>query len=287
MPELPEVEVVKKSLKSSINNSIIRKVTIKTTKLRYKVSKKEISKVINKKILSVERRSKYLLINLENDLTILCHLGMTGKFFIIRKNKIKKTSFYYQLNKNDIKHNHVIFHMSNSTILIYNDVRKFGFLKIIKSKNIYTSSHLKYLGPEPLSNAFNLKYFTDYIKNKKKTIKDALMDQKFIAGLGNIYVNEILFSSRICPKTKTNRISKLDAKNMIRNTQKILKKSITEGGSSIKNFENSEGKQGIFQQRFKVYGRDEKKCLRIKCGGIIRKTVISNRASFYCKRCQK
>jgi len=288
MPELPEVEVVKKSLKDNICNLSFSKVIINTNKLRYTINKNLHDTIKNKKILSVERRSKYILINLDKNLTLLAHLGMTGKFFLVNKKKQKqKTSFYYEITKKDEKHNHIIFILNDKTQLIYNDVRKFGFIKIISTDKIKSNNHIKDLGPEPLSNKFNFKYFKKYIYNKNKNLKNILMEQKFIAGLGNIYVNEILFMSGLNPKKSIKNINKLEIKKIIISTKKILKKSILEGGSSIKNFSNSDGEIGGFQQLFKVYGREGEKCIKNNCAGVVKKINISNRSTFYCKSCQK
>ena len=288
MPELPEVEVVKRSLKSSIRHLTIKKVTINTNKLRYLIKKKNFNKIINKKILSIKRRSKYILINLSSNLSLLAHLGMTGKFIIENNTGIKnKTSFYYEINKNDQKHNHLIFHLSQNKKLIYNDVRKFGFIKIINSKNIQKNDHIRLLGPEPLSNNFNLKYFKDCIVSKKRKLKDLLMDQKFVSGLGNIYVNEVLFLSKLDPTRPVNTLRPLDIVKILNFIKKILKLSIKKGGSSIKNFNNSNGKNGEFQQQFNVYGRAGKLCLKKQCKELIRKINISNRSSFFCASCQK
>ena len=171
MPELPEVEVVKKSLESKIKNLTIKRVFINNNKLRYKIDDKEFSKIKGFKITSIKRRSKYLLLNLQQKLTILAHLGMTGKFFIYNKNKKYKTSFYYSLKKNDSKHDHLTLYLSKGFKLIYNDVRKFGFIKIFKSQDIYECKHLKFLGPEPLTKYFNTSYIKNYFYNKKKKLK--------------------------------------------------------------------------------------------------------------------
>jgi formamidopyrimidine-DNA glycosylase len=288
MPELPEVEVVKRSLKSSIRHLTIKKVTINTNKLRYLIKKKNFNKIINKKILSIKRRSKYILINLSSNLSLLAHLGMTGKFIIENNTGIKnKTSFYYEINKNEQKHNHLIFNLSQNKKLIYNDVRKFGFIKIINSKNIKKNDHIRLLGPEPLSNNFNLKYFKNCIVTKKRKLKDLLMDQKFVSGLGNIYVNEVLFLSKLDPTRPVNTLKSLDIAKILNFIKKILKVSIKEGGSSIKNFNNSNGKNGEFQQQFNVYGREGEKCLKKQCKELIKKINISNRSSFFCASCQK
>ena len=288
MPELPEVEVVKKSLEDKIKNLTIKRVVINNNKLRYKINNRQFYRIKGKKIISVERRSKYLLINLNHNFTILAHLGMTGKFFIINKNNTKqKTSFYYSIIKDESKHDHITLYLDRGLRLIYNDVRKFGFLKLFKSKSIFKSNHLKFLGPEPLTKKFNLNYMVKYIINKKITIKNLLMNQKFISGLGNIYCNEILFLCKLNPHRTVKKINKKELKNIDRFTKIILKRSILQGGSSIKDFTNTEGESGSFQQKFNVYNREKSRCNRKNCSGIIRKIYTSNRSSFFCSRCQK
>ena len=287
MPELPEVEVVKRSLEKKILNLKVKRVRINDFNLRYKVDKYRIALLKGKKIKKIERRSKFLIFEISSDLIMLIHLGMTGKFFFINRAKKKfKTSFYYNLDKNE-KHDRIIFYLQNNQKLIYNDVRKFGFIKLYKSKEYKDISHLKNLGPEPLSKYWNLKYFQKYILNRNRNIKSILMDQKFISGLGNIYVNEILFLSRIMPYRKIKTLKNYEIIKIVKNTKKVLKNSIKMGGSSIKDFSSDNGKMGEFQQRFKVYGRKGEKCSNVDCTRSILKTFITNRATFFCKRCQK
>ena len=287
MPELPEVEVVKRSLEKKILNLKVKRVKINDFNLRYKVDKYKIALLKGKKIKKIERRSKFLIFEISSNLIMLIHLGMTGKFFFINREKKKfKTSFYYNLDKNE-KHDRIIFYLQNNQKLIYNDVRKFGFIKLYKSKEYKDISHLKNLGPEPLSKYWNLKYFQKYILNRNRNIKSILMDQKFISGLGNIYVNEILFLSRIMPNRKIKTLENFEIIKIVKNTKKVLKNSIKMGGSSIKDFSSDNGKMGEFQQRFKVYGRKGEKCSNVDCNGSILKTFITNRATFFCKRCQK
>ena len=287
MPELPEVEVVKRSLEKKILNLKVKRVRINDFNLRYKVDKYRIALLKGKKIKKIERRSKFLIFEISSDLIMLIHLGMTGKFFFINRAKKKfKTSFYYSLDKNE-KHDRIIFYLQNNQKLIYNDVRKFGFIKLYKSKEYKDISHLKNLGPEPLSKYWNLKYFQKYILNRNRNIKSILMDQKFISGLGNIYVNEILFLSRIMPYRKIKTLKNFEIIKIVKNTKKVLKNSIKMGGSSIKDFSSDNGKMGEFQQRFKVYGRKGEKCSNVDCTRSILKTFITNRATFFCKRCQK
>ncbi len=288
MPELPEVEVVKRSLEKKIENLIIKKVKIIDGNLRYKVNKVKILKLKEKKIKKIQRRSKYLIFVIDKNLHILVHLGMTGKFFFINKKKTKyKTSFYYNLNKKDQKHDRVIFYFQDNQKLIYNDIRKFGFIKIYETNNFKTNKHLKNLGPEPLKKSCNSKYFKSFICGKNRTVKDILMDQKCISGLGNIYVNEILFLSGVRPTKKVSKLKDFEVDKIIENTKFILKNSIKMGGSSIKDFSSDNGKKGIFQQHFNVYGRKGEKCSNVDCNMLVYKTVISNRATFFCKRCQK
>ena len=287
MPELPEVEVVKKSLEAKLKNLTIKKVNITNNKLRYKINSKQFNKIKNLKIISIKRRSKYLLINLSKNFTILAHLGMTGKFFIIDNNKMHKTSFYYSLKKNNTKHDHLTFFFNKKIKLIYNDVRKFGFIKIYRSEDVFNCEHLVSLGPEPFSDNFSSSYFKQYILNKKIKIKDLLMNQKFVAGLGNIYCNEVLFLCKIRPARYVKKINQQDIKKIIKFTKKILKQSILLGGSSIQNFSNTEGQDGNFQQKFNVYGREKGNCSRSKCLGTIKKVYTSNRSSFFCPKCQK
>ena len=289
MPELPEVEVVKRSLVNKIQNSIVKAVKINDGRLRYRVDKNKIKKIIGLRIKKISRRSKFLLFFFNIKIVMLVHLGMTGKFFFInQKNTKYKTSFYYDINEDkDKKHDRVIFNLSKNRKLIYNDVRKFGFIKFDQKKNVDQNLHLKNLGPEPLEKNFNFSYFKQYIINKNRTIKDILMDQKFISGLGNIYVNETLFYSGIKPTKKVKNLSESEIRKIIKFTKKILSKAITLGGSSIKNFSSDNGKKGSFQQYFSVYGKKGDKCSKKSCDSNIIKIVISNRATFYCNKCQK
>ena len=288
MPELPEVEVVKRSLEKNIRSFTIKDVQINDPNLRYKVKKREINQIIGLKLLNIKRRGKYLLFFFTKEFVMIAHLGMTGKFLILNQNKIKKTSFYYNLKDiKDEKHNHIIFIFKNKTKLIYNDIRKFGFIKFDKIYRYKKNSHLAILGPEPLTDKFNYKYFKHYIEGKNKVVKDLLMDQKFVAGLGNIYVNEILFLSLIRPTKIISKLKNYEIEKILKNTKKILKKAISLGGSSIRNFLNSGGISGSYQQHFYIYGKKGKYCSNADCKKKIVKITLSNRASFYCPRCQK
>ena len=286
MPELPEIEIVKRSLFKKINKAKIVNMKINNRNLRYKIPRTLSKKLINEKILKISRRSKYLIFHFKNKL-LLVHFGMSGKFLIVRSkdNKMFKTSFYYDLNIL-AKHNHIYFVLNNGLVLIYNDVRRFGFFKLFENIELKEIVYLKKLGPEPFSVLFCIKYIQKFIKNRKKNIKNLLMDQTFVSGLGNIYVNEALFLSKIHPLRQCSNLERKSIKNLIYNIRKVLKIAINQGGSSIKDFKNVYGKSGNFQQFFNVYGQENKNCSRISCKGKIKKISISNRSSFYCDSCQ-
>ena len=289
MPELPEVEVVKRSLTRKVQNLIIQKVNIKDSKLRYHVDKNKFRKITGLRIKKIERKSKFLLFFLNKNFIMMVHLGMTGKFFFVdRKNTKLKTSFYYNIDyKKEQKYDRVEFILNKNQKLIYNDVRKFGFIKLLSNKKFKDNFHLKHLGPEPLKNTFNFTYFKNYIKGRSRVIKDILMDQKFVSGLGNIYANEILFLSKVKPSRKVKNLKEFELKKIIKLTKEVLKNAIELGGSSIKDFSSSNGKKGSFQQYFNVYGKKGATCSNTTCKSIIVKSSISNRSTFFCDNCQK
>ena len=289
MPELPEVEVVKRSLTRKVQNLIIQKVNIKDSKLRYHIDKNKFRKITGLRIKKIERKSKFLLFFLNKNFIMMVHLGMTGKFFFVdRKNTKVKTSFYYNIDyKKEQKYDRVEFILNKNQKLIYNDVRKFGFIKLLSNKKYKNNFHLKHLGPEPLKNTFNYTYFKNYIKGRSRVIKDILMDQKFVSGLGNIYANEILFLSKVKPSRKVKNLKEFELKKIINFTKEVLKNAIELGGSSIKDFSSSNGKKGSFQQHFNVYGKKGAACSNTTCKSIIVKSSISNRSTFFCDNCQK
>ena len=289
MPELPEVEVVKRSLTRKVQNLIIQKVNIKDSKLRYHIDKNKFRKITGLRIKKIERKSKFLLFFLNKNFIMMVHLGMTGKFFFVdRKNTKLKTSFYYNIDyKKEQKYDRVEFILNKNQKLIYNDVRKFGFIKLLRNKKYKNNFHLKHLGPEPLKNTFNYTYFKNYIKGRSRVIKDILMDQKFVSGLGNIYANEILFLSKVKPSRKVKNLKEFELKKIINFTKEVLKNAIELGGSSIKDFSSSNGKKGSFQQHFNVYGKKGAACSNTTCKSIIVKSSISNRSTFFCDNCQK
>ena len=287
MPELPEVEIVKQSLEKKIKDKIIQKVVVKNRNLRFKIHSKFKRHLLKKKIKKVNRFSKYLILTFKDKAGFIIHLGMSGTIHlndVNKKNTFTNTSFYHSpiLPK---KHNHVEIQF-NKIKLIYNDPRRFGYFLTFVDK-IELKRKFSHFGPEPFSNSFNVEYITKYLKKKEKNIKNFLLDQKFVSGIGNIYASEILYISKINPIRKAKNLTKDECKKILLYSKLVLKKAIQKGGSSIRDFQNINGKMGSFQKDFKVYQRENLNCLKPKCKGVIKKKIISNRSSFFCSFCQK
>jgi len=286
MPELPEVEIVKKSLKKNVKDKKILDVIVTNRNLRFKVDK-DFEKILkNRKIQNVNRYAKNIILELNGNIYVIIHLGMTGTFHLIRKNILKNTNLsFYQSKDLPIKHNHIVLIFKKFRV-IYNDPRRFGFFKLLKDKESF-KLYLKNIGYEPLDKNFSLKYLKKSILFRKKCIKSILLDQKIISGIGNIYANEILFHSGLNPRKKGLKLKDFELKYLYKYSKLVLKKAILKGGSSIRDFRNTEGAKGSFQDNFKVYNKDDHNCPNKKCNYKIKKINISNRSTFYCENCQK
>jgi len=287
MPELPEVEIVRQSLEKKVKDKIIQKVIVKNRNLRFKIHSKFKRHLLKKKIKKIGRFSKYLILTFEDATGLIIHLGMTGTIHLLdinKKNAFSNTSFYFS-SILPRKHNHVEIQFDKIKF-IYNDPRRFGYFLTFNNK-IELKKKFSHFGPEPFSKSFNVEYITKYFKNKEKNIKNFLLDQKFVSGIGNIYASEILFISKINPTRKVKKLTKNECKKILLNSKLVLKKAIKKGGSSIRNFKNINGKMGTFQKNFKVYQRENLQCLETNCRGIIKKKIMSNRSSFFCNYCQK
>ena len=285
MPELPEVEIVRQSLNKQVKNRKIISIRVNNRNLRLKVPKNFEQIFKNAVIKKIQRKSKYLILVFNNHLYCVIHLGMSGTLhFIGLKKKTTNLSFYgsQSLPK---KHNHIIFRFKNFK-LIYNDPRRFGFFKILDNKKDYLKFFTR-IGPEAISKDFNKIYLSKILKNRTKNIKNLLLDQKLVSGLGNIYVNEILYQAKVNPFKKSHLIELNEIKRIVKYSKIILNKAINFGGSSIRDFKGITGKSGNFQSEFKVYDREEKRCSRYNCSGLIRRKIISNRSTFMCTVCQK
>ncbi len=286
MPELPEVEIVKQSLDRKIKFQKINKVVVRNRNLRFIIPKNLEFFLKNKKINKISRKSKYLIFHLNNNTFFIIHLGMSGTIHLISKKNYNNTntSFYGSSNL-PTKHNHILIFFKKNQF-IYNDPRRFGFIKILKNR-IDLLNFFKNVGPEPFDNKFNISYLHNYLKGKKKNIKSFLLDQKFVSGIGNIYANEILFYCKISPFKQAKKLNKKDIKKMKYFSKLILNRAIKKGGSSIRDFKNIKGKNGSYQNEFKVYQRENLNCLKKDCYGKIKKKFISKRSTFFCNSCQK
>lgn len=283
MPELPEVETVKKGLEDSIVNKTIKKIYLSGFSLRFPIPDNFVSLILEKKILSIGRRAKYLLFNLSDNITIISHLGMSGSYKVLSSQESKD-----YIPK---KHDHVIFEFVNFKV-VYNDPRRFGYI-FVTEKDPKEHKLIKSLGPEPMSNKFNENALAEKFYKKDRPIKNALLDQTIISGLGNIYVCEALFRSNINPKKKIKQLvySNKSPKNSLailaNKINEVIRESISLGGSSLKDFSNTEGKMGYFQNTFSVYGREGENCVLKNCNKKIVRITQSGRSTFYCPQCQK
>lgn len=272
MPELPEVETVKKSLLNKLKNQTIRYVNVLYPNVISNISVDEFQKKIKEQtILDIQRRGKWLMFEL-NDYYLLSHLRMEGKYFFRNK-------------QDDLaKHEHVVFSF-DSFELRYHDTRKFGKMHLVKKEDVYLVEPLLSLGKEPFDESLTVEYLKEKYKNKKLPIKTVILDQSIIVGIGNIYADEILFLSNINPFKKTNELNDYELNNIIINTKKVLIKAIEEGGTTIRSYTSSEGVHGKFQHSLLVHNKEGFNCPL--CNETIVKTKINGRGTYYCPKCQK
>ena len=277
MPELPEIETVKLGLEKTILDSVIMSTKISRRDLRFPINAKFEKLILNKRVLAVGRRSKYILLFLNNKMTLILHLGMSGKINV----SIKNESDYQEK-----KHDHIIMTFDNGFILIYNDPRRFGFLETIEGDyNIYR--RFQHIGIEPLSKKFDEKYLWPRVKTSSRTLKNILMDQKMVAGLGNIYVSEALWESQIIPTRVGRNMSLFDCKKLVGSIKKVLRRAIKFGGTTLKDYRQVGGEVGYFQNKLRVYGKEGQTCCRRKCNGTVKRSLLNGRSTFYCHLCQK
>ncbi|MEM5717650.1 bifunctional DNA-formamidopyrimidine glycosylase/DNA-(apurinic or apyrimidinic site) lyase [Proteus mirabilis] len=268
MPELPEVETSRRGIEPHLVGNILHYAIVRNSKLRWPVSEK-IKTLLDEPILSVKRRAKYLLIEL-NQGWIIVHLGMSGSVRILPEEQPEE------------KHDHIDLVFRDGKVLRYTDPRRFGAW--LWCEDLATSSALAHLGPEPLSAQFNAQYLYQQSKNKKIAIKPWLMDNKLVVGVGNIYANEALFSSGIMPDRKANSLTEQECDVLVNAIKAVLTRSIEQGGTTLKDFLQSDGKPGYFAQELFVYGRKDKACLI--CGHTIESIKQGQRSTFFCRHCQ-
>lgn len=276
MPELPEVETVCRGLKKNIIGRKIKIVNISNKNLRFPYPSDFIKNLRDRIVTKITRRARYILIYLNDEQVLLIHLGMTGKLnFHINNDK--------PIAQN---HDHIVIKFFDNSYLIYNDVRRFGFVDLFHSKEESKHKILKHLAIEPLSDDFNVKYLQEKLRNKSINIKNIMMDNKIVVGVGNIYINESLFLSSILPTRPANKVKTKELENLIYNIKNILQRAIDKGGSTLRDYQQLNGDVGNFQFDFKVYGKEGDKCSNCIKGKIIR-IKQSGRSSFFCPNCQR
>ena len=283
MPELPEVETVKRGLEEFIINESIKEAYLSKFNLRFPWPKDFVFKIVGKKIISIKRRAKYIIIGLSDNYSIIAHLGMSGSYKVLKKGEVQD----YKI----LKHDHLIIDLDNFKI-VYNDPRRFGYIDLT-NQDPETHKFLSSLGPEPLSNYFNADNLAETLLNKNKPIKNTLLDQNIVSGLGNIYVCEALFRSKINPKKNCSKLITSKGKPrknlilLVKKINEVIKEAIEAGGSSLRDFSNTSGKMGYFQSSFNVYNRENEKCLLGSCDGVVKRIIQSGRSTFFCSKCQK
>jgi formamidopyrimidine-DNA glycosylase len=283
MPELPEVETVLRGISPILEGNQIDYAQVNRPDLRRPFPNNLAKRLKNRKINFLHRRSKYILFDLSGGETLIMHLGMSGRIMISQK---VAGTFHHNTNHSQ-KHDHFVLHLKDNHQLTFNDPRRFGVIDLLRTENLELSSMLSQIGPEPLSNSFNEAYFVSTLRVKKTNIKSALLDQRVVAGLGNIYVCEALFRAGISPKRQALRISHKKLSSLVPIIKEILLEAISSGGSSLRDFRNASGDLGYFQHSFDVYGREDQDCYNTECDSKIKRITQAGRSSFYCSNCQR
>lgn len=288
MPELPEVETVRRGLAPAMEGERFDNVEVRRGDLRWPLPKDFAQKLHGKLVEGLGRRAKYLLADLSSGDVLLMHLGMSGSFRV-GKNSMPGT--YYHERHKSTAHDHIVFHMSNGTTVTFNDPRRFGSMKLVPRARLEQEPLLRALGPEPLGNEFDATMLAKACAGKKTSLKAALSDQRVVAGLGNIYVCEALFRARLSPKRQASTIADRNgrpnerAERLVEAIKAVLMDAIEAGGSSLRDHRRADGSLGDFQHNFRVYDREGEPCPA--CKGKIKRIVQVGRSTFYCPSCQK
>ena len=293
MPELPEVETVRRGLQPVMEGATILVAEARRPDLRFPFQPDFVARLKGQVVTGLGRRAKYLMADLASGDVLLMHLGMSGSFRVIKPdNDAQPGEFHYPKGK-DSAHDHVLFRMSSGADIVFNDPRRFGYMKIIARSALEDEPLLKGLGPEPLGNEFDATMLAQSCHNKKTSLKAALLDQRVVAGLGNIYVCEALYRAHLSPRRlaatlATKKAEPTDhAKRLVGSIHDVLNQAIEAGGSSISDHRQTSGELGYFQHSFQVYDREGEKCQTARCGGIVRRFVQNGRSTFWCPKCQK
>jgi formamidopyrimidine-DNA glycosylase len=282
MPELPEVETVRRGLEPVLVGNAFARVEQRRPDLRFPLPKDFGMRLSGRRVEALDRRAKYLLARLDDGEVLVMHLGMTGRF-----------SINGPATKPPPKHEHIVFHLGDGTAVRYSDARRFGLMDLVPAATLDSHALFKGLGVEPLSSALTPEWLAARLKGKANSIKAALVDQKLIAGLGNIYAGEALYRAGVSPlrlagslATKSGKPTK-KTEALVAAVKAVLDDAIKAGGSSLRDYKRADGTLGEFQHRFKVYDREGKPCPRKGCGGTVRRIVQGGRSTFYCPTCQR
>ncbi len=294
MPELPEVETVRRGLEPILVGNRFAAIEQRRKDLRFPLPVDFARRLEGRTVRALDRRAKYLLGRLDDGEVLVMHLGMTGRFSIDRANGAKlKAGAVPQKQRRTPKHEHIVFHLADGVAIRYSDTRRFGLMDLVPGEDLDRHALFKGLGVEPLGPDFTPALLARTLAGKKTSIKAALIDQRKIAGLGNIYACEALHRARVSPKrlagtlaTKTGKPS-AQTTALVDSVKAVLEEAIRAGGSSLRDYAGADGRLGRFQHRFKVYGREGKPCPRKNCGGTVRRIVQGGRSTFYCPTCQR
>ena len=283
MPELPEVETVKAGIAPVMEGHVIAQADVNRPDLRWPFPDRMVERLTGKRVLGLRRRSKYILVDLDSAETLLIHLGMSGRMLISGHN----VGEFHHPHPAPAKHDHVVFHMDDGARITFNDARRFGAMDLMETATQDDHWLIRDLGPEPLGNAFNESYLIERLKGRNMPIKSALLDQRIVSGLGNIYVCEVLFRAGIHPARKAGRISAERLATLVPLIRDVLSEAIAAGGSSLRDYRQSDGELGYFQHVFQVYDREGDPCVTPGCDRTINRIVQSGRSSFFCPQCQR
>jgi formamidopyrimidine-DNA glycosylase len=293
MPELPEVETVRRGLVPAMEGVRIARVTAHRGDLRFPLQKDFAARLDGQKVTGLGRRAKYLLADLDSGDVLLMHLGMSGSFRVTLGDDGKTPgSFHYPRSENRT-HDHVVFEMDNGAVIAFNDPRRFGYMKIVARADLEDEPFLKALGPEPLGNAFDAAMLAQACAGKKTSLKAALLDQRVVAGLGNIYVCEALFRAHLSPKRQASTLAMRrgaptdHAVRLVAAIRAVLNAAIEAGGSSLRDHRQTSGELGYFQHSFQVYDREGEPCRTRGCRGTVKRFTQNGRSTFWCPSCQK
>lgn len=283
MPELPEVETVRRGLAPSMEGAVIVQARVNRPDLRWPFPDNMAERLTGARVERLRRRSKYILADLSTGETLLIHLGMSGRMLVSGD----PLGTFVHDHPAAEKHDHVVLDFDNGARATFNDPRRFGAMDLLETAAAENHKLLAALGPEPLGNDFNESYLTRALENRKMPIKSALLDQKIVAGLGNIYVCETLYRGRIHPAKRACDATKKQLCELVPIVRTVLSDAIEAGGSSLKDFRQADGELGYFQHSFDVYGREGAGCNTSGCAGKIERIVQSGRSTFFCKICQR